>query len=222
MSTNDSPRLARRGFLTRLSASAATVAAVVAVPSRLRATTLSTSFAWADPDAWIDRMRGTDRLVFHAHQRLQPAVVAAHNIRLDARDSYGVAESDNSVAVATHGPAIAGMFRDDVWQAFKLGEVYGINDGTTNQPAVRNPFLSPLPNAPVDATVPMLIERGVQFIVCNVAVRNLSRKLAGNSDGDALHAQLLAGLVPGATVVPNVYVALSHAQQRGVSYIFMD
>src|SRR4029079_4063364 len=103
MSTNDSPRLARRGFLTRLSASAA---AVAAVPSRFRATTLSASLSWADPDAWIDRMRGTDRLVFHAHERLQPAIVAARNIFPDARDSYGVAESDNSVAVATHGPAI--------------------------------------------------------------------------------------------------------------------
>ena len=222
MSTKDSPRLARRGFLTRLSASAASIATIAAVPSRLRARTLSTSLAWADPDAWIDRMGGTDRLVLHAHQRLQPAIVAARNIPVDARDSYGVAERDNSIAVATHGPAIAGMFRDEIWQAFRLGEVYGINDGATNQFAVRNPFLSPLPNAPVDATVPLLIERGVQFIVCNVAVRNLSRKLAGNTDGDALHAQLLAGLVPGTTVVPNVYVALSHAQQRGVSYIYLD
>src|SRR4029078_9469022 len=119
-------------------------------------------------------------------------------------------------------PAIAGMFKDEVWQSFRLGEVYAITDAATNQPAVRHPFLSPLPNAPVDATVPLLIERGVQFIVCNVAVRNLSRKLAGEGDAGAIHAQLLAGLVPGATVVPNVYVALSHAQQRGVSYIFLD
>jgi len=162
------------------------------------------------------------RLVFHAHQRLQPAIVAARNVPLDARDSYGVAEADNSVAIATHGPAIAGMFRDEVWKAFRLGEVYGINDAATNQPVVRNPFLSPLPNAPVDATVPLLIERGVQFIVCNVAVRNLSRKLAGDGDTDAIHAQLLAGAIPGATVVPNVYVSLSHAQQRGVSYIYID
>lgn len=221
MTTNETPRLARRGFLTRLSASAASVVAIATMPSRLRAATVSTSLSWADPDAWIDRMRGTDRLVFHAHQHLQPAVVGARNILVNARDSYGVSESDNAVAIAAHGPAIGGLFRDEVWESFKLGEVYNIVD-ETGKPAVRNPFLKPLPNAPLDATVPALIERGVQFVVCNVAVRNLSRKIAGNSDPDALHGSLLAGLVAGAIVVPDVYVALSHAQQRGVSYLFVD
>ena len=33
---------------------------------------------------------------------------------------------------------------------------------------------------------------------------------------------LLAGLVPGAIVVPNVYIGMSHAQKKGVSYIFVD
>jgi intracellular sulfur oxidation DsrE/DsrF family protein len=222
MSTHDTPSLARRGFLKRLSASAAGVAAVAAVPPRLRAATMSTSLYWTDPDAWIDRMRGTDRLVFHAHQHLLPAIVGARNILVNARDSYGVVEADNAVAIATHGPAIAGLFRDEVWEQFRLGEMYGIVDGATGQHAVRNPFLTAPPAGPADATVPALIERGVQFLVCNVAVRSLSRRLAGNADADAMHVSLLAGVVAGTVVVPDLYVALSHAQRRGVSYIYVD
>ena len=221
MSTKESLRVARRGFLRRLSASAAGVAAVATVPPRLRSATLSTSLYWTDPDAWIDRMRGTDRLVFHVHQDLVPAIVGANNILVNARDSYAVPETDNAIAIATHGPAIVGLFRDEVWEQFSLGELYGITDGATGRPATANPFLRSQPGKPVDATVPALMEKGVQFLVCNVAMRNLSRRLAGSGDADAFHEKFLGGVVPGTVVVPDLYVAMSHAQQRGVSYIYV-
>ena len=37
-----------------------------------------------------------------------------------------------------------------------------------------------------------------------------------------VHDALLAGLVPGVTVVPNLFVAISHAQKRGLGYLFID
>lgn len=222
MSTNDSPRLPRRGFLRSLSASAAGMAAVTALPSRLRSATASTSMYWADPDAWIDRMRGTDRLVFHAHQHLLPAIVGARNVLANAREAWAVPEADNSIAIATHGPAISGLFGDDVWERFRLGEVYGINDEATGRPSLRNPFLTAPASAPADAAVPALMERGVQFLVCNVAVRNLARRIAAHDDADALHVKLVAGVLPGAVVVPDLFVAISHAQRRGISYIYID
>ena len=97
---------------------AAGMAAVTALPSRLRSATASTSMYWADPDAWIDRMRGTDRLVFHAHQHLLPAIVGARNVLANAREAWAVPEADNSIAIATHGPAISGLFGDDVWERY--------------------------------------------------------------------------------------------------------
>jgi intracellular sulfur oxidation DsrE/DsrF family protein len=177
---------------------------------------------WTDPDAWIDRMRGTDRLVFHAHQRLLPAIVGARNVLFNAQESWAVAEADNSIAIATHGPAIGGLFRDEVWERFRLGEVYAVTDEATGRPAVRNPFLTAPTNAPADATVPALMERGVQFLVCNVAIRNLARRIAGYDDADAMHVKLLAGVLSGAVVVPDLFVAISHAQRRGLSYIYVD
>src|SRR5690349_8244985 len=115
MSHNDSPRLARRGFLARLSASAAGLAVFSDRPA-LRSELSALTVGASDPDAWIGRLRGSDRLVLHAHEHLLPAVVGARNVLENGRTAYGVAEGDSSVAVATHGPAIGGLLRDDVWQ----------------------------------------------------------------------------------------------------------
>ncbi|HUQ81634.1 MAG TPA: hypothetical protein VM076_10870 [Gemmatimonadaceae bacterium] len=221
MSHNDSPRVARRGFLARISASAASLTVFAGTP-RLRSELSALSLGASDPDAWIGRLRGTDRVMFHAHERLLPAVVGARNILENGRNAYGVAESDNAIAVATHGPAIGGLLRDDVWQKFALGELYKVTDPSTGAPAVRNLFLAPQDGAPADATVPALMDRGVVFVVCNVAIRNLSKRVARGADPDAIHHELLSGLVQGAVVVPDLFVAISHAQKKGVSYIFID
>jgi hypothetical protein len=221
MSHNDSPRVARRGFIARLSVSAAGLAGFSGT-SRLRSELSSLPLAASDPDAWIGRLRGTDRLLLHAHEHLLPAIVGARNLLENGRNAYGVAEGDNAIAIATHGPAIGGLLRDDVWQKFALGEVYKVTDPSTGAPSVRNPFLEPQDGAPADATVPALMDRGVLFVVCNVAVRNLSKRVARGADPDAIHHELLSGLIRGAIVVPDLYIAMSRAQKKGVSYIFID
>lgn len=223
MSTIETARVPRRGFLARLSAAAASLTAMTVAPSTLSAAASDASAAPGDPDAWIDRLKGKDRLVFHAHQQLMPAVVGARNILANGRDAYGVSEAENSVAVATHGPAISGLFRDEIWQKFTFGERYKFTDPKTNAPATKNPFLAPQEGWPTDATVPALMERGVVFLVCNVAVRNLARRIVKEAEGaEALHKELAAGVLPGVIVVPDLFVAMSHAQKRGVSYIFID
>ena len=69
-----------------------------------------------------------------------------------------------------------------------------------------------------------LQERGVTFVVCNVAVRNLAKRLVKEDAAalDARHRELIAGLVPGVVVVPNVLVSISRAQKKGVGYLFID
>jgi len=219
-----SSRLARRGFLARLSA-AAGAAALLTTPAPLRAAIAPAARAGnpGDPDAWIDRVRGRDRLLVHAHQHLLPALTAAHGVLADARDGYGVPERENGVALGTHGPAIAGMFTDDTWRRHALGERYGFAGRDGGPPVVENPFLRPQEGAPPEATVHALMERGVVFLVCNVAVRNLSRRLVREGEpAEPVHAALLAGLLPGVVVVPNVFVAISHGQKRGLGYLFID
>jgi len=63
----------------------------------------------------------------------------------------------------------------------------------------------------------------VTFVVCNVALKNLAKRLApAGSTPDAVYSELAAGLVDGAVLVPDVFVSMQRAQKRGVAYVFTD
>jgi len=224
MSDAHSPHVPRRGFLVRLSQATAAFTALLADSRGLEAAPVSATTPMGDPDAWIARLKGQHKVMIHVHQHFSTALVDARNMLANARDKYGVPESDNSIAVVTHGPAIQGLFRDDVWQKLALGEFYKLNDPKTGPPATRNVYLTPQDGEPSDATVPDLMKRGVTFVVCNVALTNLSKRLgqARSLAPEALHDELAAGLVEGAVLVPDVFVSMQRAQKRGVAYIFTD
>jgi len=223
MSHSYSPPVARRGFLARLSQATAALSALLVDPARLEA---ASAFAGpsnpADPDAWIARLKGQQKVIIHVHQYFMTALVDARNMLANARDSYGVPEGQLSIAVVTHGQAIQGLFRDALWDKMALGAFYKVNDPKTGAPATRNIYLTPQDGEPPDAAVSDLMKRGVTFVVCNVALRNLSKKLSPAGSPDALHDELAAGLVDGAFLVPDVFVSMQRAQKRGVAYIFTD
>jgi intracellular sulfur oxidation DsrE/DsrF family protein len=177
-----------------------------------------------DADAWMDRLKGQHRVMLHVHQHFISALLDARNMLNNARDLYGVPESQYNVAVLTHGPAIQGLLGDDLWQKLALGEYYKASDKATGAPAVRNVFLTPIEGEPADATVPALMKRGVTFVVCNVAVRTTAKRMAAKNGGDpdAIYTQLAAGLVPGTFLVPDLFVSMQRAQKRGVGYLFTD
>jgi intracellular sulfur oxidation DsrE/DsrF family protein len=223
MSDSYSSPVARRGFLTRLSQATAALTAMLADPTRLEA---APAFAGpaspADPDAWIDRLKGQQKVIIHVHQYFMTALVDARNMLANARDMYGVPEAQHSIAVVTHGPAIQGLFRDALWDKLALGAFYKVNDPKTGAPATRNIYLTSQDGEPPDAAVSDLMKRGVTFVVCNVALRNLSKKLSPAGSPDALHDELAAGLIDGAFLVPDVFVSMQRAQKRGVAYLFTD
>jgi intracellular sulfur oxidation DsrE/DsrF family protein len=214
----------RRGFLFRLSQAAAGLSALsIAVPRAHAAATSAAPNLADDPDAWINRLTGEQKTMIHVHQYFMTGLVDARTMLANARDSYGVPESQNSIAVVTHGAAIQGLFRDDVWQQFTLGAHYKVNDPKTGAPATRNIYLNPQDGEPSDAAVLGLMQRGVTFVVCNVALRNLSKRLAREgTTPEAVYEQLASGLVPGTFIVPDMFVSIQRAQKRGIAYIFTD
>lgn len=222
MAHTHSEPVARRGFLFRLSQATAALSAVLVDPARLEAASTSLTKS-PDPDAWIAGLKGQQKVMIHAHQYIMTALVDARTMLANARDAYGVPEGQYSLAVMTHGPAIQGLFRDDVWQTKALGEFYKLNDPKTGTPATRNIYLTPQDSEPPDAAVSDLMKRGVTFVVCNVALKNLAKRLApAGTSQDALHDELAAGLVPGVFLVPDVFVSMQRAQKRGVAYVFTD
>ena len=221
---SDSPPVPRRGFLARLSQATAAFTALLIDPARLEAASASAGLtSAADPDAWFARMKGQQKVMIHVHQYIMTALVDARTMLANARDAYGVPEGQFSLAVITHGPAIQGLFRDDLWQRRALGAYYKVNDPKTGAPATRNIYLTPQDGEPADAAVSDLMKRGVTFVVCNVALKNLAKRLAAaDNTPDAIYTELAAGLVDGAVLVPDVFVAMQRAQKRGVAYVFTD
>ncbi len=218
------PSVPRRGFLFRLSQATAAFSALLLDPRRLGAAVPPVPRrAPGDPDAWMSHLTREQKVMIHVHQYFMTALIDARNMLANARDQYGVPEEQFSLAVVTHGPAIQGLLSDGLWQRFALGEFYKVNDPKTSAPSTRNFFLQAQDGEPPDATVSDLIRRGVTFVVCNVALRNLSRRLAREgASAESIHPELAAGLVPGTFLVPDVFVSMQRAQKRGIAYIFTD
>ena len=218
------PSVPRRGFLFRLSQATAGLTALLLDSRRLQATPLAVSRpAPGDPDAWMSRLTREQKVMIHVHQYIMTALVDARNMLANARDQYGVPEEQHSLAVITHGPAIQGLLGDGLWQRLALGEFYKVNDPKTGAPATRNIFLQPQDGEPADAAIADLMRRGVTFVVCNVALKNLSKRLAREgANPESIHQELSAGLVPGTFLVPDVFVSMQRAQKRGIAYIFTD
>jgi len=220
-----SDTVARRGFLFRLSQATAALTALLADPGRLNSASASAAISGSpDPDdAWIKRLKGQQKVMIQVHQYFMTALVDARTMLANARDMYGIPEAQHSIAVITHGVAIQGLLSNDVWQKYALGAFYKVNDPKTGAPAARNIYLTPQDGEPPEAAVSSLTKRGVVFVVCNVALKNLSKRLtAAGGSPDTMHDELAAGLVDGAVLVPDVFVAMQRAQKRGVAYIFTD
>lgn len=210
----------RRGFLFRLSQVVAGVGALFIDAPPVHA---AGSSGADDPDAWMSRLTGEHKVMIHAHQHFMTALVDARTMLANAREMYGVPESQYSIAVVAHGRAIQGLFRDDVWQRLALGAFYKVDDPRTGTAATRNIYLTAQDGEPADATVPDLMKRGVTFVVCNVALLSLSKRLARDGTSpDSVYKELAAGLVPGAFLVPDVFVSMQRAQKHGIAYIFTD
>jgi intracellular sulfur oxidation DsrE/DsrF family protein len=136
----------------------------------------------------------------------------------------GVPDSDISVmAVLRHG-AVALALVDQAWAKYKLGEVFKINDPKTNAPAVRNIFYNtaegelPLPGMDIRD----LLQTGVLFGACNMAIKFYSGMLAKNTGGnaDTIASEWRTALIPGIQLVPSGVWAVNRAQERACSYCF--
>ncbi len=220
--------LPRRGFLSNLGA---TVAGVLTLGVATRTTTASAQRGPApasnalSQDTWLDGLDGQHGQIFEAPALHGGAALKQSRNFLDVyRDVYGLESSEVDVAIAAHGSALSLFFQDRVWEKFGLGERFDVKDPRTGTAARRNVFASREEGGvvPADASVEALQDRGVIFLLCNNALNGLAGRLAqaGLGTPEAVRADILAALLPGAQVVPAAVVALSRAQEKGLSYVY--
>ena len=132
------------------------------------------------------------------------------------RDVFGLESPSVNTAVGISRACFPINVSDAIWQKYRIGERWKINDPSTKQPAVRNIFLSD-----GDLSVKALQARGTAFWQCNVALGAIAQQFAQSTGAAAaeVRAELAAGLNPGVHLVPAHVMALGIAQEHGFTYM---
>ena len=130
-------------------------------------------------------------------------------------------KSATAVVVLRHG-AFPIALSHAMWEKYKIGESLKIIDPETKAPATKNPFLRPKPGVlwVDDIALDRLLERGVVFGACNVALQVQSKMLAGNAGVVAEEAakEWAANVIPGVTIIPSGTWGMNRAQELGCTY----
>ena len=219
----------RRGFLGKITAGAAAVGlAKLASPLVLNAQEKKAMSKAGDPafDAWLGKIKGKHKQVFDSPMPdggMPP--LAWTRVFLMTNESTGVASSDVTAVLILRHESIPLAMTHSLWDKYKFGEAFKINDGATKAPAVRNPFFQPkegeLPLPGID--IESLLKSGVLIGVCDMAMTFYSKFVFApkmNMDGDVIKKEWVAGLIPGIQVVPSGVLAVNRAQEHGCTYCF--
>ena len=215
----------RREFLGGIAATAAAIGLGDLIAAAQAADTGPASGAGTAFQSWLGAIRGQYRQVYDAPAPNNGfALIWSHVFLVTGAQGYNVPESELGVDVVLRGTAIPIAFSDGVWEKYKLGEYFKINDPATKSPALRNPFAHikpgdmPLPEAALEK----LVARGVRFAVCNAAINFHSARLAQQLGlpHETVKQDWLAAVLPGVQVVPSGVLAINGAQGKGCSYCF--
>ena len=219
----------RRRFLTDVGLLASTAALAGAAP--LNAENISTARRENWDLRWIETLRAaTDRAVFDWPSLGDPAdpivLELAERYLDNCQSAYRAGSYNARVVLNVRTQAIGAAMTDSLWERYSLGTEYNAKDPTTQQPAVRNPFLYRAPSPAPGVTLPTiadLVSRGAIVLVCDFAMEHLSKRLATKTgrNPEEVHADLRRGLIPNAYAVPSGIFGLARAQNAGCAYVRM-
>jgi hypothetical protein len=142
----------------------------------------------------------------------------------------GSPDKDCTAVVVLRHNAFAYALQDSMWEKYKFGEMFKVNDPETKTFALRNPFWKPKPDdfsAPglgvVQLGIGDLQAGGVMFCVCDVAMTVYSAVVAGNTKQDAatVKKEWLDALIPGIPPMPSGVWAVGRAQEHGCGYCYV-
>ena len=152
---------------------------------------------------------------------------------------FGVPDEQIKIVAALHGPANLLNYDDFIWNKYKIGAWLKVNDPSTNQPALKNPYY-PSKAGPTlhyssedpdsedsiyqDPSIQALQHRGVQMLSCHTALEEQVRALIAHENLSAppeeIVKEMLAHAMPGVLVVASMGAAIALLQIDGhYSYI---
>lgn len=229
---SNNPATERRDFLKNVATGAAALSlSMFAPPFKLSAGALDSSPD--DADAWFNQLdsKGKHRIAFDVIKPNDMLPFAWPKIYQLTNVATGAQEKDLGVVVVLRHDAIPYTMENRLWEKYKFGEVFKINDPVTKKPSVRNMFWQPKPGdfmvpgvGEVEIGINQLQDHGVMFCACNMALTVLSAVAAQSMkmDATAVYNDWKSGILPGIQIVPSGVWAVGRAQEHGCAYCFAE
>lgn len=217
----------RRSFLARLGAlmavGATTGRVAQAQPPEVETDEeLAAILPFQGDEKWLTTLRGSRRQVFDAVSINEGFALRFTNTWIRTmRDAYQLPADDVSALIVMRHGGIAPAFNDAVWEKYKLGALFNVQDPKTGAPSLRNIYNSTAEGdwSMPSAAVSRLVEAGTVVGVCNVATQVYAGR-AARAAGLTISAQdayreWAAGLLPGCHLAPSGVLAVHRAQAAG-------
>jgi intracellular sulfur oxidation DsrE/DsrF family protein len=214
----------RRGFLGALAAGAATLGLATIPAAEALATPPPGNIA-TEFEALCKKLKTRKhRQLFDATQPNHGLPVIWSWAFLTTNNATGTRDDDLGVIVVLRHEAIPFAMEDRLWEKYKFGEAFNVEDNVTKKPATRNvvtnikPEDLPLPEMALE----VVQKRGIQFCVCDLAITVYSSKMAKemNRDPDETKKDWISGVLPGIHLLPSGVWAVNRAQEFGFTYCF--
>lgn len=214
----------RRRFLGKLTAGAAALGITSLVdPFRLAAQPLAAPGADSKSfDAWLGKIKGKHRQVFDCMMPEGGIPLAWARIFLMTNKAVGVPDNDCTAVVVLRHESIPLAMESRLWEKYKFGEVFKINDESMKAPATKNMFWKPAEGSlPIPGMgVNELLDSGVLVGVCDMALTFYSKHIADQMkiSADECKKDWVSGVFPGIEIVPSGVLAINRAQENGCTY----
>lgn len=181
--------------------------------------------------SWTTRVASatTHKQVFDSPEIAEGA--ALHQARMffvNYKEVYNSVDADLGAVIVVRHIAIPMVLSDAVWAHYPfLGKkTTKLKDPTTNEWALRNPFLNAKKDDKYtliwpDGGLDTLIGRGTIVLACNLALGGFAGRIAKKTQQaeDVVMKELTDGLVPGVTLVPSGIFGVIRAEQAGCAYL---
>jgi intracellular sulfur oxidation DsrE/DsrF family protein len=217
----------RRGFIGSLATGAATLGMAALVnPLQLNAQPNSGNDI-SEADEWFKKIKGRHRIVYDVTAPNGIMPFAWSKVFLLTNAATGTPETDCNVVVILRHEAIPYALGHDLWDKYKLGEMFKINNDKEKTASVKNPFWERANDTvpgigDVQIGIDSLQKSGVMFAACDMAMTVYSAVAAMGMSGDpaTIKKEWIAGVLPGIQVVPSGVWAVGRAQEHGCAYCF--
>lgn len=218
--TNDN---SRRKFLGTLAATAG----MSSIGSTVLAEELSGNATKLihEADEWFKKIKGSHRVVYDGSTPHDGFAILWNWAFYLSNNQTGSEDSDITAMSVLRHSAIPFALKSELWEKYKLGEFFGVNDKKTQNPSLRNPYYEPEDGdfpLPIIQGIKDLQARGAMFCVCDLALNVYSGAKAQQIGADpaVVYEDWKNGVLPDIQVVPSGVWALGRAQENGCGYIF--